>query len=48
MVTVIGKIAPNIVCCIYIYLISNLNGTHIVAIAPRLELNSLRFAPTSP
>ena len=29
-----------IVCCIYIYLMSHLNGTHIVAIAPRLELNS--------
>ena len=30
--------APNIVCCIYIYLISHLNNIRIVAITPRLEL----------
>ena len=46
---VTGRIALNIVCGIYIYLVSHLNGTHNVAIAPRLELNkslhNARFAP---
>ena len=50
---VTGRIAPNIVCCIHIYyLISHLNSTHIVAVAPRLEpnhhrksLHNTRFAP---
>ena len=45
---------PHVVCCLYIYLISHLNGMHIVAIAPRLELNrhirkslhNVRFAPS--
>ena len=42
-------IALNIGCGIYIYLMSHLNGTHIVAIAPLFELNkslhNARFAP---